>query len=292
MEEGEEVEEGEEEVEEGGEEVEEGGEEVEEGGEEVEEGGEEVEEGGEEVEEGGEEVEEGREEVEEGGEGVEEGGELGREEGEGENDLEIAWNVLEMARLIYSQSEGKKMELSEVHILLGEIALEEEKLDLAQSEIEKALELRLGLGDRRALAHAHFMLALVLEWKQDDQAVIDALERSRSLLYEEMKSVDEERVEEIKQTIEQIENKIQAVKDTFSPAPEDEEEYRSKSVSTSISEQVRELMSSSPAVATSSVKQPVQQLVARKRLGPREGSPEAKKPKCESSEAEKPRCEN
>ena len=49
------------------------------------------------------------------------------------DDLELAWENLDLARLIYAQQEGNEyaMQLAEVHLSLGDVSLESGTFPLA-----------------------------------------------------------------------------------------------------------------------------------------------------------------
>jgi len=80
-----------------------------------------------------------------------------------QDSLQIAWEVLELSRLIYLEScPTKKLELSDVHLSLGNVALEGEQMETALEEFAKCLKLREeGGADERRMAEAHFQLGLV-----------------------------------------------------------------------------------------------------------------------------------
>ncbi|GAM22601.1 hypothetical protein SAMD00019534_057760 [Acytostelium subglobosum LB1] len=88
--------------------------------------------------------------------------------------LELAWEIAELARVIY-QKDAKESnnhrfkELSEAHILIGEISIELDNLDGALQEYEYALELRKkhDKDDLRSHAQVLFFIALVYQLKNE-----------------------------------------------------------------------------------------------------------------------------
>ena len=97
--------------------------------------------------EGGEEGEESEEASEEASEGAseeesEEEGEEG-EEGEGaeDDDLDLAWQMFEMARIILEKDASKVRELIEVRMCLVDVQLEREDLDLCLKDLAETLAL-------------------------------------------------------------------------------------------------------------------------------------------------------
>lgn len=135
-------------------------------------------------------------------------------EGEGDdnkNDLELAWDVLEVARGLftkklkenehyrsslispYLKSDKDETEqiyiktlklLSEVYDLLGEVSLEAEHFPQAASDLEECLELRKQLYDAKyssLVGESHFKLSLALEFCLEDEK---AKEKARSHIKE------------------------------------------------------------------------------------------------------------
>lgn len=125
-------------------------------------------------------------------EGEEEGGE--EEEGEdtaddtasqdsqeGENaddvsNLQLAWEMLELAKLIYLKDESKeaKLRAAESHLKLGEVSLETEQYEESVKDLSKCLEMQKELlePDNRLLAETYYQLGLAYCFnKQFDESV-------------------------------------------------------------------------------------------------------------------------
>ncbi|KAF9927021.1 hypothetical protein BGZ67_007791 [Mortierella alpina] len=110
---------------------------------------------------------EGDEDEDEEEEGGEEGGaaEGGEEE---QDDFAVAWDVLDLARVLYHRmgTEEALLKLGDVHIALGDVSLESENFEQAVADFREAItvkEARLEPDDRQ-LAEAHYKLALALEY--------------------------------------------------------------------------------------------------------------------------------
>ena len=110
-----------------------------------------------------------------GGDAEEGGGDDDGEEGEGEagdeaDDLELAFQCFEVARLAYEKKPGDKLRLADVLECLGEVHMENEQWASAVSEFESALSIKteaLPAGDRQ-IAHLHFQMARASEAHKDD----------------------------------------------------------------------------------------------------------------------------
>ncbi|CAO3567836.1 unnamed protein product [Mortierella alpina] len=110
---------------------------------------------------------EGDEDEDEEEEGDEEGGaaEGGEED---QDDFAVAWDVLDLARVLYHRmgTEEALLKLGDVHIALGDVSLESENFEQAVADFREAItvkEARLEPDDRQ-LAEAHYKLALALEY--------------------------------------------------------------------------------------------------------------------------------
>ncbi|KAG1110491.1 hypothetical protein G6F42_015316 [Rhizopus arrhizus] len=102
------------------------------------------------------------------------------EEGAGntaDEDFETAWDILDVARVIFEKGEDikSKLNLADVHLCLGDVSLETEKFNEALSDYEKAIEIKQSVleDDNRELAEAHYKYALALEFSTEkaDQAL-------------------------------------------------------------------------------------------------------------------------
>ncbi|KAK7100670.1 hypothetical protein V1264_023581 [Littorina saxatilis] len=133
-------------------------------------------------------TEDGEEEEEEDDEeeGEEEGDEVeSQEEGEkkeGEEDpedisnLQLAWEVLELSKVIYSKEENKESQLkaAESSLKLGEVSLETEQYEQAINDLEACLKIQKEHLDSfdRAVAETHYQLGLAYHMnKQFEKAV-------------------------------------------------------------------------------------------------------------------------
>ncbi|KAF9189816.1 hypothetical protein BGZ50_000564 [Haplosporangium sp. Z 11] len=98
-------------------------------------------------------------------------GSAGGAGGEGEDDQDdfaVAWDVLDLARVLFHRigTEEALLKLGDVHIALGDVSLESENFDQAVADFREAIkvkETRLEPDDRQ-LAEAHYKLALALEY--------------------------------------------------------------------------------------------------------------------------------
>jgi len=51
--------------------------------------------------------------------------------------LELAWQNLEVARVIYSLDPNEKLKLADIHLLIGDISMESDNMQQAVNEYEK-----------------------------------------------------------------------------------------------------------------------------------------------------------
>jgi tetratricopeptide (TPR) repeat protein len=177
----------------------------------------------------GEEGEEGEEdeEDEEGEEQEGEGQEAAEEEPK-ENDLELAWQVLEIARVLYaSQGESKNLELSDVHFSLGTLAWEDEKPEEARAEFDKALKLAQDAKERRAQAQVLLMISTTQEGKGETEQAVETLEQAKKLLTDEITKIRATQprapaIDILQGTIKEIEDRVFSLKEKWTPAHPDD----------------------------------------------------------------------
>lgn len=144
-------------------------------------------------------------------------------EDEEPSDLQVAWEVLELAKKIYArQGESGKKNLAETLIVLGEISLESENFEAAINDIKEGLEMQKSLfgKDSRTIAESCYKLGIAYSTdSQIDEAIKsfkEALEylnnRIVSLEKEEKKDEVEEEIREIKNLIPDVEEKVADMK--------------------------------------------------------------------------------
>lgn len=140
------------------------------------------------------------------------------------NDLELAWQVLEIARVVYSTQPQLKLELSYVHFTLGSIAFEDDKMAEATVEFEKALKYAEEANNRRAQAQVLLLMSNISEATSAEAAVAD-LERARSLMSDEIDSIKSDPNVDIKalqDSLVEIDARIFSLNEKFVPANPDD----------------------------------------------------------------------
>ncbi|KLO12728.1 hypothetical protein SCHPADRAFT_904877 [Schizopora paradoxa] len=104
------------------------------------------------------------EEEEKGGE------EAAVDDGEPEDDFNAAWEVLDLARTLYSKQQDDdfvKLKLADTYIALGDVSLETENFDQAITDYTSSVTLKSQLlpFSSRQVAEAHYKLSIVLDLK-------------------------------------------------------------------------------------------------------------------------------
>ncbi|KAI8083278.1 uncharacterized protein B0P05DRAFT_536773 [Gilbertella persicaria] len=93
------------------------------------------------------------------------------EQGAADDDFETAWDILDVARVIFEKGEDKEtqLKLADVHLCLGDVSLETEKFNEALADYEKAISIKQSVleSDNRELAEAHYKYALALEFSTE-----------------------------------------------------------------------------------------------------------------------------
>ncbi|XP_056211592.1 nuclear autoantigenic sperm protein isoform X3 [Falco biarmicus] len=161
--------------------------------------------------------------------------ELTVEDKESEEDeignLELAWDMLELAKVIYKRQETKEAQLhaAQAHLKLGEVSIESENYTQAIEEFQACLALQqkyLEAHDR-LLAESHYQLALAYHYNsQFDEAVLqfgksmEVIDKRMAMLTERIKKAesgspeDEKEIEELKGLLPEIKEKIEDSKES------------------------------------------------------------------------------
>ncbi|XP_067423890.1 nuclear autoantigenic sperm protein isoform X6 [Emydura macquarii macquarii] len=145
--------------------------------------------------------------------------------------LELAWDMLELAKVIYKRQETKEAQLhaAQAHLKLGEVSIESENYAQAIEEFQACLGLQqkyLEAHDR-LLAESHYQLALAYHYNsQFDEAVlqfsksVDVIDKRMVMLTERIKKAeggsteDEKEIEELKGLLPEIKEKIEDSKES------------------------------------------------------------------------------
>uniref|UniRef100_F7CBN0 Aldo-keto reductase family 1 member A1 n=4 Tax=Equus TaxID=9789 RepID=F7CBN0_HORSE len=145
--------------------------------------------------------------------------------------LELAWDMLDLAKIIFKRQETKEAQLyaAQAHLKLGEVSVESENYVQAVEEFQACLTLQeqyLEAHDR-LLAETHYQLGLAYGYNsQYDEAVaqfsksVEVIERRMAVLNEQMKEAEgspteyEKEIEELKELLPEIREKIEDAKES------------------------------------------------------------------------------
>ncbi|XP_008331842.1 histone-binding protein N1/N2 isoform X2 [Cynoglossus semilaevis] len=171
-------------------------------------------------------------EMEDDGEGDEaaekESGEDEEEEGDEVGNLQLAWEMLEVAKVIYKRKESKEDQLmaAQVHLKLGEVSAESGNYAQALEDFQECLKLQLKHldSDSRLLAETHYQLGLahslniqyseaIAELNCSISVIKSRLEKLQELIdkAEGPEALPEERkeMEELKTLLPEIQEKVE-----------------------------------------------------------------------------------
>lgn len=138
------------------------------------------------------------------------------QEEEDPSDLQVAWEVLDFARVIFTEAGDEyKPDLAETLVTLGEVSLESENFDLAIRDISQGLEVQKSLPvlNERTLAETHYKLAVAYSTNSQFDEAIGNFEKSAGLLKNKMENLKKEgksksEVEELEGLLPEIEERI------------------------------------------------------------------------------------
>ncbi|XP_073213975.1 nuclear autoantigenic sperm protein isoform X6 [Lepidochelys kempii] len=145
--------------------------------------------------------------------------------------LELAWDMLELAKVIYKRQETKEAQLhaAQAHLKLGEVSIESENYAQAIEEFQACLAVQqkyLEAHDR-LLAESHYQLALAYHYNsQFDDAIlqfrksVEVIDKRMVMLTERIKKAeggsteDEKEIEELNGLLPEIKEKIEDSKES------------------------------------------------------------------------------
>ncbi|XP_055986898.1 nuclear autoantigenic sperm protein isoform X2 [Sorex fumeus] len=145
--------------------------------------------------------------------------------------LELAWDMLDLAKIIFKRQETKEAQLyaAQAHLKLGEVSVESENYVQAVEEFQACLNLQEQYLDAhdRLLAETHYQLGLAYGYNsQYDEAVtqfsksIEVIEKRMAVLSEQVKEAGEasteceKEIEELKELLPEIREKIEDAKES------------------------------------------------------------------------------
>merc|ERR1712227_917355 len=159
---------------------------------------------------------------------TEEGAEKKDEEEEPSN-LQLAWEMLELAKVVYSKQletgEGDKVHLQErlcsTMLALGEVSIENENYKQAVDDIKDCLKKQENLPkDARIVAETYYQLGVAQGFNAQHDEAVESLKSAINILQERIKNMEKTETEEakkevteLKALVPEIEEKINDTKD-------------------------------------------------------------------------------
>uniref|UniRef100_H0WYX2 Nuclear autoantigenic sperm protein n=1 Tax=Otolemur garnettii TaxID=30611 RepID=H0WYX2_OTOGA len=144
--------------------------------------------------------------------------------------LELAWDMLDLAKIIFKRQETKEAQLyaAQAHLKLGEVSVESENYIQAVEEFQACLTLQEQYleAHNRLLAETHYQLGLAYGYNsQYDEAVaqfsksIEVIEKRMGVLKEQMEAEGspteyKKEIEELKELLPEIREKIEDAKES------------------------------------------------------------------------------
>ncbi|GLV34951.1 uncharacterized protein CBL_09431 [Carabus blaptoides fortunei] len=191
-------------------------------------------------------------------------------------DLQLAWEVLEVAKKIFTnRGETGKERLAETMILLGEVAMESENFADGVNDMKVGLELQKSLFEptSRKLAESYYKLGIVQATLSDiDEAIgnfelaIDTLKQRIKMLKDQLEEKKTEKTNEIKEEIEEMGKLIPEIEEKISDMKSIKEEVTSQFIMEMVNKMPKEAPSKDGAGTSSSkTATDITHLVKRKR---------------------------
>lgn len=143
------------------------------------------------------------------------------EEQDEPTDLQVAWEVLELAKKIFEKraENGKKL-LAECLTTLGEISLESENFEAAIADIKSGLEIQQDIlpEDSRLVSETWYNLGMAYSTNSQIDEAVEAFKKSLDYLERRMKNLEKSgdegqaEIEDIKQIVPDLMEKIKDMK--------------------------------------------------------------------------------
>ncbi|XP_018575371.1 protein HGV2 [Anoplophora glabripennis] len=139
-------------------------------------------------------------------------------------DLQVAWEVLELAKTIYKKrGEDGKKNLAETLVILGEVSLESENFESAINDIKEGLRMQKELfpDDSRTVAETFYKLGVAYSTDTQIDEAVESFQSSLRYLQNRINNLEKagdgkdevaEEIEEIKGLVPDIEEKIADMK--------------------------------------------------------------------------------
>jgi len=147
----------------------------------------------EEGEDDGEEGEEG--DAEDAGEGTSNGKETKEEPEDDVTNLQLAWEVLELSKLIYNRQSSKEMKLkaAEAHLKLGEVGMETEQYEQALEDLQACLKIQQEHlePESRLIAESHYQIGLACVFSTKYNLALENLRKAVSVINAKMSKLHE-----------------------------------------------------------------------------------------------------
>nr|CAI5826267.1 unnamed protein product [Callosobruchus analis] len=195
------------------------------------------------------------------------------EEAENEDDeptdLQVAWEVLELAKQIFEkQGEAGKKNLAETLIVLGEVALESENFPSAISDIKAGLAIQKTLfgKESRVVAESYFKLGVAYSTNSEVDEAIASFTDSLHYLRARVEHLEklEDKKDEINDEIKEIKNLIPEVEEKIADIKSYKDEALKKILAT-VTEQKKSIEGSPSEAGTSKPANDISHLVKKKR---------------------------
>merc|ERR1712038_4042 len=109
--------------------------------------------------------------------------------------LQLAWEILELAKIIYTRHDSKEMKLkaAEAHLKLGEVGLETEQYETSIEDFEKCLALQQAHleAESRLIAETHYQIGLASCFAQKYDNSLKHLRTAVEVIRSKIKKLEE-----------------------------------------------------------------------------------------------------
>jgi len=174
---------------------------------------------------------------------TEEGAEKKDEEEEPSN-LQLAWEMLELAKVVYSKQletgEGDKVHLQErlcsTMLALGEVSIENENYKQAVDDIKDCLKKLENLPkDARIVAETYYQLGVAQGFNAQHDEAVESLKSAINIIQERIKNMEKTETEEAKKEVTELKALVPEIEEKINDTQDMKKEAENKKEETSAS---------------------------------------------------------
>eukprot|EP00088_Acartia_fossae_P027972 TRINITY_DN2873_c0_g1_i1.p1 TRINITY_DN2873_c0_g1~~TRINITY_DN2873_c0_g1_i1.p1 ORF type:complete len:491 (-),score=242.71 TRINITY_DN2873_c0_g1_i1:105-1529(-) len=160
-----------------------------------------------------------------------------KDEEEEPSNLQLSWEMLELAKVVYSKQleagDGDKAHLEErlcsTILALGEVSIENENYKQAVDDIQECLKKQENMPkDARIVAETHYQLGVAQGFNAQHDEAVESLKSAITILQERIKNLEKTETEETKKEVTELKALIPEIEEKINDTKDMKKEAESK----------------------------------------------------------------